>query len=365
MAESPPRRITQKEVAKEAGVSHVTVSLALRGHRGIPASTRERIEAIAGRMGYTPDPMLKALSSYRRSQKPPAFQATLGWINTWPQAPEVGISEDFQLYFQSAKARAKELGFGVDVFNLADYGFGRRAIQLVLASRNISGLLVGPLQNPLAHIDLDWSRYSAVRIGYSMLDTVLHTVMNSQYRSAYMAVENLFRLGYRRVGYASHNDQRCGGHFLGGYLSACRSLGLEALPVLDVDPDAHRQEDARRPHQVRSWLKSVKPEAVVAPDYWIPDFERWGYSVPGDLGVASLAVTASMPAISGMNQNPCGVGRAAVDLLVSLMERRETGVPATPMHLLVDGWWNAGTTVRVIQRSPGQTSARRSAKMRK
>ena len=365
MAEEPTRRITQKDVAKEAGVSHVAVSLALRGHRGIPSSTRQRIEEIAKRLGYTPDPMLKALASYRRMQKPPSFQSTLGWINTWPQAPEHSPSEDFRLYFQSAKARARELGFGLDVFSFSDYGFERRAIQQVLQARNIHGLLVAPLQNPFDHIDLDWSLYSAVRLGYSMRDTVLHTVMNSQYRSAYTAVENLFHLGYRRIGYITLNDLRCGGHFLGGYISARQELGLEELPVMRIDPDSPRIDSPVRLQDVRSWLKAEKPEAVLAPGYEIPLFQSWGYSVPDDLGVASLEVSDSNPALSGMNQNPCGVGQAAIDLLVSLMQRQETGIPARPIHVLVDGWWNPGRTVRNMHRSPGKLRTRSFVKMRK
>jgi len=350
MSHAPHLRITQKEVAKEAGVSHSTVSLALRGHSGIPSSTRRRIEAIARRLGYTPDPMLKALSSYRRLQKPAAFQANLGWLNAYPQAPEKFDHEDFRSYFLSAKARAAELGFGLDVFNLVEYEAKQGFLERVLKARNIRGLIVGPLQNPFAHINLDWSLYSAVRLGYSMRDTVLHTVMNSQYRSAYTAVENLVRLGYRRIGYIGFNDFRCGGHFLGGYLSACEQSGTEPVPTLKMDADAPGYSGNAGWQGVRRWLKSVKPDAVLAPDYLIPVFETWGYSVPGVLGVASLAVNGTTQAISGINQNASGVGQAAVDLLVSLLEKGETGIPASPMHLLVDGWWNPGRTTREISK---------------
>jgi LacI family transcriptional regulator len=346
MPDKPSRRVTQKEVAREAGVSHVTVSLALRGSRGIPASTRERIESIAKRMGYSPDPMLKALSAYRLTQKPRAFQASLGWLNTWPQTPENNPVEDFRQYFLSAKDRARDLGYGLDVFNLAEGDFKRQALHRVLAARDIRGLLVGPLRNSFDHIDLDWSTYSAVRLGYSMQDTTLHTVMNSQYRTAFQAVENMTRLGYRRIGYITQKtfEKRAGGHFLGGYLGAVHEFGIEEVPIMKMDSNVHEMED------VRSWLSAQKPDAVVAADHMIPFFESWGYSVPGDLGVATLSAVEQPSRVSGMNQNPSGVGQAAVNLVVSLLERQEVGVPATPMHVLIDGWWIPGKTLKKVAR---------------
>ena len=45
---------------------HVTtVSLALRNHPRLPQDTRERIQKMAERLGYRPDPFLQALVAYR------------------------------------------------------------------------------------------------------------------------------------------------------------------------------------------------------------------------------------------------------------------------------------------------------------
>ena len=60
-------RVTMRDVARALGVDPSTVSLALRAHPKIPAETRERIRRAAEKLGYTPDPMLGALASYRRA----------------------------------------------------------------------------------------------------------------------------------------------------------------------------------------------------------------------------------------------------------------------------------------------------------
>jgi LacI family transcriptional regulator len=55
------RATTIREIAAAAGVSAMTVSLALRGSREVSAATRKRIRALAESMGYRPNPMVSAL----------------------------------------------------------------------------------------------------------------------------------------------------------------------------------------------------------------------------------------------------------------------------------------------------------------
>lgn len=54
--------VTSRDVAKLAGVSQPTVSRALRGDSRIAQATRERVRAAASALGYSPDPIGRALS---------------------------------------------------------------------------------------------------------------------------------------------------------------------------------------------------------------------------------------------------------------------------------------------------------------
>ena len=65
-------RVTLKDVAREAEVHISTAWRALSNEAYVSAEKRTRIREIAKRLGYAPDPMLSALSSYRRMQRPPA-----------------------------------------------------------------------------------------------------------------------------------------------------------------------------------------------------------------------------------------------------------------------------------------------------
>ncbi len=342
-----PARVTQKDIARIAGVSHVTVSLALRNRREISPATRKRVQAIAEKMGYTPDPMLKALSAYRRHKRPAAFQANLAWLNNHHNPGHFFQFDDFRLFFHGAKERAAELGYGIEVVNLVDYDFKARAVQKMFAARGIEGILVSPLEDHDDHIDLDWSRYSAVRIGYSMRDTPLHSVTNSQYRTAVLAVENLRRLGYRRIGCMLGDafNERTGGHFLGGYVSARTQLKLEEIPVKIVHAGVIEEADESVWRQARAWLKRHQPEVILTHAGSILEYlHKLGYRVPEDVAVASLSLEESDTVLSGVHQNGRKVGRASVDVLVGLLERQETGIPETPMHVLIEGVWRDGHT---------------------
>jgi DNA-binding LacI/PurR family transcriptional regulator len=50
------RTITQRDIAVRAGVTQMTVSLALRGSAEVSAATVARIRALAEEMGYAPNP---------------------------------------------------------------------------------------------------------------------------------------------------------------------------------------------------------------------------------------------------------------------------------------------------------------------
>ena len=63
----PPfrQRVTLRDLAQKAGVSHVTISRALRNDPSISTARRAEVKKLAAAMGYRPDPSLSALAAYR------------------------------------------------------------------------------------------------------------------------------------------------------------------------------------------------------------------------------------------------------------------------------------------------------------
>lgn len=55
--------VTLEDVARAAGVSRATASRALQGADTVTTPARERVRAVAARMGYAPDPLARALAA--------------------------------------------------------------------------------------------------------------------------------------------------------------------------------------------------------------------------------------------------------------------------------------------------------------
>ncbi len=345
MPEKRPR-ITQKHIAEAAGVSKSAVSLALRNHPSLPRVTRERIRRLADRMGYYPDPALSALMGYRHGHRTPALEI-LGWITNWPtQDGWKHESPVYAHYFEGARARARELGYRLEHFWVREPGMSRSRFEQVLDARNIRGLILAPQPAPDARLDLDWSRYAAVKIGYTLKAPPLHTVTCSHFNSMKIVMKKLRGLGYRRIGFALQNtvDARVEHAWLGAYLLD-RELDGDGPPI---PPLLFRGAQRDR---FQGWFDDHRPDAVVTAE---PGFAatlidwcgRLNLKVPNDIGVAVVSNVPLEGRFSGINEGSEQIGKTAVDVLARLLYRNETGISDTPQRILIDGTWVPGQTLR-------------------
>jgi len=69
---------------------------------------------------------------------------------------------------------------------------------------------------------------------------------------------------------------------------------------------------------------------------------RAGYHVPRDLGLATNSVDDNIDAV--IYQNSDEIGKAAIQLLISLIHHNERGVPPVRREVLVEGKWVDGST---------------------
>ncbi|MBI5380353.1 MAG: LacI family DNA-binding transcriptional regulator [Opitutae bacterium] len=345
-------RVTLKEIARRADLHFTTVSMALRGDHRINAKTRARVESLAEKMGYVPDPMLKALSAYRTSSRPHAFQATLGWINNNPlrvNAKAKALAE----YHEGARRRATELGYALEDFWTYDPALKGARLARVLQYRNIHGLLLAPQPRAQTALTLPWEQFSTVTFGYSLVKPQLHAVTNHQYRTIRRALGELRALGYRRVGlwlYEEH-DLRVNENWSAGFWVEYHRYPVEerVTPVFFKDLDAVDRD------QFSAWLAREKPEVVITGDGrvrgWLGELK---YNVPADVGLSMLSVERGDEVLSGTYENSLMVGSAAVDLLVGMLHRHERGIPEVPQWVLVDSVWYPGTTLRRLRAAEPQ-----------
>lgn len=335
----PKRPVTLRDIAQELGISHVTVSLALRNHARIAKATRERVKQKADEMGYHSDPMLSALSRYRQTSKEKPQQATLAWINPLKNPKELKEHAEFNLYWEGARATADKLGFQIEEFTTEAYSLDQ--MNTVFKSRGIRGLILAPITWETTVINWDdfpWHEYAGIRFGRSRQGPQMHLVTSAQASNTILAVETTLKKGYQRIGFVGSSTKRR--QFSAGFLQAQQSLPKNRrLPLLLYDgPPTSLYRNL-----LKEWMEKEKPDAILTPNHFVPPLlQELGYSIPDEVGIATMSIHDT-PINAGIDQSPAEIGCAAVRTLVSLLNEHHFGVPEIRTQNLVEGQWVDGS----------------------
>jgi len=343
------RRVTQADIAARLGVSHATVALALKNHHRISPARREEVKRMAETMGYQPDPFLAGLAAYRRSLEPSKFHGIIGWVNHWAKPEGLHQHQEFEGYWLGAKEAAKQFGYGLEEIRWPMDCPAKR-FERILLTRSILGVLVPP--HPLREApdwsDFDWSKFSLIRFGMSVHNPDSNVVTSDQFRATVMAISNIRRLGYRKIGFIVNRelDENVGGNYTGGFFAAQKLFGIaEADSVLLVNMNDYRQRSAKAAKELSAWLKKVRPDAVLTTVVELPEMIRQlGYRIPQDIAVAGTSV-ADIPLDTGVDQRSREIGRIAVEMLVKQININERGEPPAPCRILVESVWQDGKSL--------------------
>ncbi len=332
------------DLAAAAGVSKMTVSLALRGHQKISPATRKRIQDLAAKMGYRPNPLVQTLMANLRSTRPARYHSTIAWVTAFPTRDGWCRHWVHKIYHQGAAARASALGYKLEVFWALAPRMTGSALSRMLRARGIRGLVVPPVGNPGIRLDLEWDHFSCATIGYSFMEPRLHRAAANLHDAMSRALAECQRRGFRRIGFITpaDTDKRVNHSWLATYLA-----WQEFIPKKDRLPIVHTNEPLQ--NVLPGWLKKHRPEVIISPNseflVWLPNL---GKRIPEDIGLITLSLpgneTAGTP-ISGISQNDFTIGEAAIDLVVSQLQHNETGVPKYPRVVLTDGFWSEGKTL--------------------
>ncbi len=332
-----------RDVARQAGVSHTTASLALRRDPRIPAATRRLVEKAATQAGYRRHAVLDSLMAQLRTLKVRPETATLGFITSWPTRDGWKSSPNHRRFFAGAMERAHELGYKLEAFWLREPGMTARRMSAILRARNIEGLLLQSLPQSGGELALDWRHFAAVAKGLTITRPRLHRVISSHFEDMRLVMQQLQRLGYRRPGLVLDKelDARVDHAWLAAYL-----LHQHALPPNDRVP-ALILRAGQEAKQFGAWRQQHQPEAVLFTGLPVPAWvAALGLRVPHDLGLVHLDWSAEVAPLAGVDLDVEALGAAAVDLLVGQLHAHEHGIPRREKIVAVSGRWVPGTSLR-------------------
>jgi DNA-binding LacI/PurR family transcriptional regulator len=348
------RSISMKDIAAAAGVTQATVSLSLAGNPRIPASTRERVRAVADRLGYRPHPLVSALMRSRRTRSSEEGRPTIALVNglETEEAWRTSVAPTVRQMRIGALERAHQRGYRIEEFWLNRPGMSARRFAEMLAARGIAGLLLGPLLPGAAPPPLPWAQFAAVRLGFPLPELTLTSVCNDHHLSCFQLLRESHRLGYRRPGLVllDFHRERFQGRWEGGFLLARHLLpGLRPVPPLRLGS----WDDTP---SLGAWIRRSRPDLVVAStvDPLQAHLTASGVRIPEELGFASLACPTPGHACSGIWQNGALLGSTAVDQIIGMLEANVRGLPEQARVIMVEGIWNPGSTLSARARTPSR-----------
>lgn len=340
---------TMAEVARAAGVSKNTVSLALRGSPRISETTRVRIGEVAQAMGYRLNPTVAHLMAELRQNRSPGFQATLALINAHETRDAFTEHATIPVYVAGCRQRAEQLGYRLDEFWLHEPKMPVERWLSIFRARNIRGaVIVGMMQRyqlPPRLAPL-WDEIPVLVTGVRTREPALSYACSDQYALALVAFEKAVALGYRRPALVLDGviDQ-----LIEGRLSAGFFTGQSRLVPLDQRTQPFYEVAAARGDRglFHQWFEQNQPDVIFTLYH---EVERWlqemGLSAPADIGLIQYEWRPDHGGWAGMNQRNDLVGAAAVDMLISMVHHSERGVPEHPRATMIGSHWVDGATVR-------------------
>jgi len=314
----PLRPVTLADIAREAGTSASTASRALSGRGYVSDSVRDRLLAVADRLGYVPNASAQTLKQ-RTSRVVGVVVSALD--NQFYAGLAAGIEQvlreaNYQMVLLGDASDAVEELAGVRTF----------------VSMRTPGVIMTPVGSQASQLLLSHGT-AVVEVDRRLATAPCDAVVIDNERGGREATMHLIGLGHRRIallGVATEWTTDAGR--LKGYRTALRNAKLPfdkrlvaRIPVRAPDTEA----------RIEALLDTAAPTAVFAANNALAEqawrvLRRRGLRIPDDVSLVGFDDVPWMemvePQITVVDQPTIELGRSAARLLL----RRLHGGPALP-----------------------------------
>lgn len=310
------RRPTLYDVARLAGVSHMTVSRVVRGGFRVSSGTKERVEEAIRVLGYRPDPALSALAAYRE-RRGRRHGTVLGFLLC--DTDEYGAK-----VLDGARREAERLGYSIEVQSLPGQAAARRRLARIWFHRGVQGVLLGPSQAPQDLEGWDWASFAPVSLGALAHHPTMNSVAMDYFDGVTKAANWLRDQGSRRIGFAvdSSLESRTGHRWLGAY--AASLAGKPGIP-----PYAGNIDDSAA---LRRWRHNHRIDGILTIHVSV-----WNALNESVTRFAFLNSFECPPEVSHIDSSPADIGSEGVRLVHHQLLAGELGLPMESKTLSLQG----------------------------
>ena len=329
-----PRRQKQlptiSDVARQAGVSPMTVSRVINSEGSVRLATQQLVKDAIAALNYVPNRAARSLAG--------AANLRIGLLYSNPSAAY--LSEFLLGSLDQASRSDVQL-----VVEKCDIGDHKIQVARHLIDGGIDGVILPP---PLCDADgvlavLEEAGTPTVVVAMGDPPEGMLAVTIDDFAAAEEMTRHVLALGHTRIGFIAGNpNQTQSARRLQGYCAALAEAGLPADPALIADglftyrsglDAAEALLDGSEPPTAIFAANDDMAAATVAVAH------RRGLDVPGDLTVCGFddttLATAIWPELTTIHQPIADMSRRAVELLVSAI-RQGKGDPGEERHQLLD-----------------------------
>jgi LacI family transcriptional regulator, galactose operon repressor len=318
------RRVSQQDIAREANVSRVTVSLVLSGKDETSQETRQRVLEAAKRLRYRPNLLVQGMQTGR--------SGTVGVI-----AP-VALPFHGQIAYGIHDELVKSEFVPMQLW--ADPSAKTKITELEqihrLVDRRVDGMIIWPLDAsvPDVHFNEIWERHIPLVTIDRETTTHADHVGTDEEHGGRLAAQHLLKLGHRRVAHLTYPDRP-------GSVSRRRHAFVKAIEEGGGECFVASGEQTELSDLAHALLKrSPRPTAVFAATdpmalkvYAAASAQR--LRIPQDIsviGYADFSFAAELiPPLTTVRQDPYTIGRTAARMLMDRILDRHPS--PTPQHI--------------------------------
>lgn len=325
-----PNRPTIRDVARQAGVSHQTVSRVINGSEDVLPETRALVEAAIEQLGYRPSAIARSMAR--------GSTHTLAIIS--PNLTDY----TFASIVEGAEVEARQHNYFVLSSSASDPQSFHELVDELVGHRRVDGLIV---INPYAddrymHIPKE---FPVVFVGARSHDELVCSISLDDEKVAYEATQHLISLGHKRIGLITGPmEEDCSQDRLVGFQLALTEAGITFDQSLAFEGDwsASSGRDAL--------LDFVKKNNVPTAIFAQNDRMAMGVmraardvnlSVPDQLsviGVDDMPLSSYFdPPLTTMRQDMPLIGQEAVRKLMEIFKNKtvDPSVMKLPAQLVV------------------------------
>lgn len=315
---------TIRDVARAAGVSISTVSLALNDSGRVGPETYRRIWAAAEALGYAPNPLAQSLKSGRTR----LIGMILGDVS----------NPFFGRLLKEVERAALENGHLVVVSDSGADPTRERAILAHLSGQRVAGIMLSPHGHAADYVEaIKGLSVPLVLVDHKVEGVVADFVGSDNGLASAMLTEHIIRFGHRRIAFiGGRAGLWTAEHRKAGFLATMEAANIAVDESLVVDGE---YEGERAYEQaMRLLTRADRPTAIIAANNVmalgaLQAMNDLGFRCPDDVSLTSIDDVpwgnVIQPRITMVVQPIIDMARCATEFLLERINARG-GVPIPP-----------------------------------